>query len=468
VITGSGGRCLPGDDASSDVQAVFSWSYQALTPGAARLFRLLGLHPGPDLSAAAAASLAGLPIDTVRPVLAELTRASLLVEHVPDRHSFHDLLRAYAADLAQRIDTDRHIATHRMLDHYLHTAYTAERLLYPARDPITLIPPAPGVTPQHPAGYQQALDWFTVERPVLLAAVDHAAATGFDTNTWQLAWTLATFLYRRGHWHDWATTGRAAVAAAQRLADPTAQARAHRSLAHAYTRLGRFDDAHTHLNHTLDLATQTGDQTLQARAHIRLGALWEQRGDYPLALEHAQHALTAYHATGHWYGQARALNDVGWYHALLGNHHQALNRCQQALTLHQDLDDRVGQAHTWDTLGYAHHHLGNHTQEGWRVPAPSRRPLSNGSLSSREATSKCGHMRWSKGSTRMALPGSSSVARVSSYAARGMARDPRFRVDAIHNSGIVHAEITIPPPSSAASSAASAGSESLSGCARYQ
>src|SRR5262249_35587474 len=186
-------------------------------------------------------SLAGLPADTVRPVLAELTRASLLVEHVPGRYTFHDLLRAYATELAHRIDTDqqRHTATVRVLNHYLHTAYTAERLLDPAGDPLTLPPPAPGVTPQHPADHQQALDWFAVEHPVLLAAIDQAAATGFDTHIWQLAWTMRTFLDRRGHWHDKVAVGRAALAAAYRLADPTVQARAHYDLAWVYIWLGR-------------------------------------------------------------------------------------------------------------------------------------------------------------------------------------------------------------------------------------
>src|SRR5262249_3869064 len=225
-------QLLTGDDPTTDVQAVFSWSYHALTPEAARLFRLLRLPPGPEVSAAAAASLAGLPVSAVRPVLAELTAASLLVEHTIGRYAFHDLLRAYATGLAGRLDTDqhRHAAAVRMLDHYLHTAFIANRLLEPARDPITLTSPAPGVTPQHPADHQQALDWFTVEHPVLLAAVEHAAGIGFDTHTWQLAWTLVTFLDRRGHWHDWAATGRAAVAAAHRLADRTKQAYAHRNL----------------------------------------------------------------------------------------------------------------------------------------------------------------------------------------------------------------------------------------------
>src|SRR5262249_52223542 len=209
--TGHRWQMLTGDDPASDVQAVLPCSYQALTPDAARLFRLLGLHPGPALAAAAAASLAGLPPSAVRPVLAELTGASLLVEHTAGRYTFHDLLRAYATDLARRMDTDqhRHTATVRMLDHYLHTAYTADRLLQPARAPPARTPPAPDVTPQQPTGHQQALDWFPVQHPVLVAPIEQAAATGFAIPTWQLTWTLRTFLDRRGHWHDQAATGRA-------------------------------------------------------------------------------------------------------------------------------------------------------------------------------------------------------------------------------------------------------------------
>jgi tetratricopeptide (TPR) repeat protein len=354
---------LTGDDPTTDVQAVFSWSYQALTPPAARLFRLLGLHPGPDIGVPAAASLTGLPVNETRPLLDQLARANLLTEHSPDRYTLHDLLRAYATQLAHTTDTDqqRHTATHRILDHYLHTAYTADRLLYPGRDPLALAPPQPGVAPEHPADRAQALAWFTAERPVLLAAVDRATTTGFDTHTWQLAWALWDFLDRRGHWHDWADVGRAAVAAAGRLGDPTAQAYAHRNLALAYTRLGRLVDAHTQLSHALDRATQVGDQAGQAHTHLKLAYLWERRGHHAQALDHARRALDLYRAAGHQDGQADALNAVGWCHALLGDPQQALTSCQQALTLQQGLDDHIGQAATWDSLGYAHHHLGHHT-----------------------------------------------------------------------------------------------------------
>ncbi|HZO69839.1 MAG TPA: tetratricopeptide repeat protein [Kribbellaceae bacterium] len=355
---------LTGDDAATNLQVVFSWSYHTLTPAAARLFRLLGLHPGPDISAPAAASLAGLTPDAIPPVLAELTRASLLTQLTTGRYTFHDLLRDYATYLADSIDTDeqRHTATGRILDHYLHTAYPAARLLDPNRDPVPLALARAGVTPEQMSDHAQALGWFAAQRQVLLAAVTRAAATGFDTHTWQLASTLVTFLYRRGDWHDQVAVGRAAVAAAQRLADPTTEARTHRFLAGAYIRLGRFEDALTQLRHALDLDPRSSDQTQQAHTYFHLAYLWERRSQPARALPHARQALHLYQAAGHQAGQARALNTVGWYHTLLGEHQQALTHCQQAMTLFQQLGDRVGQAATWDTLGYAHHHLGQHTQ----------------------------------------------------------------------------------------------------------
>jgi tetratricopeptide (TPR) repeat protein len=359
-------QMLTGDDPAMDVQAVFSWSYQTLTPDAARLFRLLGLHPGPDLSAVAAASLAGHPVSIVRPVLAELTRASLLFEHTTGRYSFHDLLRAYATDLAHRIDTNsqRHIATRRILDHYLHTAYNADRLLHPHREPIprALASPVHGVTPERPADHGQALTWLAAEHPVLLAAVRQAAEAEFDTHTWQLAWTLDTFLDRQGHWHDLTAIWQIALHAARRLDHTAAHAYTYRRLAHAHTLMGRYPNARAHLRHALDLYALTGEDAGQAHTHHDLAILWQRQAHPEKALDHAQEALTLYRAAGHRRGQAYALNSVGWCHALLGDPQQSLASCQQALALHQDLGNREGEADTWDSLGYAHHHLGHHRQ----------------------------------------------------------------------------------------------------------
>jgi DNA-binding SARP family transcriptional activator/tetratricopeptide (TPR) repeat protein len=354
-----------GTDPATDARAVFSWSYRQLSPDAARLFRLLGLHPGPDITRPAAASLACLPPAQARRWLAGLAQAHLLVEHTPGRYTFHDLLRAYASEQAHLIDTDdqRHAAIHRTLDHYLHTAHIAARWLAPFHDPVPLIPRhQSGVTPENPAGHRQALAWFTAEHAVLLAAVDHAASTGWDTHTWQLAWTLTLFLDRRGHWQDDVTIQQAALAALQRLADPSRQARAHHYLGRAYAQAARFDDAYPHLQHALDLHRQSGDQVGRAYTHRVLGFADDRQGRHTEALAHARQALELFRAVGDRHGQAATLNQVGLGHARLGDHHQALTFCQQALTLLEELGDRRAQANTSYSLGYAHHHLGHYTR----------------------------------------------------------------------------------------------------------
>jgi hypothetical protein len=134
---------LDAGDNASQIRAVFSWSYQALDPPVARLFRLLGLHPGPSVSLPAAASLAGLPVVEARRLLSELARANLIVELTPGRYTYHDLIRAYATDLCHRQDAERErrAAVTRMLDHYLHVAYAADRALRPDRPPIMLPTP---------------------------------------------------------------------------------------------------------------------------------------------------------------------------------------------------------------------------------------------------------------------------------------------------------------------------------------
>jgi DNA-binding SARP family transcriptional activator/tetratricopeptide (TPR) repeat protein len=352
---------LTTDDPGTDVRAVFSWSYQALGAGAARLFRLLGLHPGPDLSIPAAASLAALARRRARALLAELARANLLIEHLPGRYTFHDLLRSFAADLAHT-DPDRHCAIHRMLDHYLHTAHAAARLLNPIRDPITLAPAQPGVIPEHLADHERALAWFTTEHAVLLATVDHAGARGFDAHAWQLDWALWNFLDRRGHWHDQLTTGRTAEAATHRLSDSTARSGVHHRLACSCTRLGLFDRADVHLRHALDLTGGTGDPIGRAHTLFYLGYLRDRQDRNTEALDHARRAVDLYRAAGHRRGQANALQNVAWYHAKLGDHGQALVTGSRALAMLQELGDREGQAAAWATIGYAHHQLGHHSR----------------------------------------------------------------------------------------------------------
>jgi tetratricopeptide (TPR) repeat protein len=248
----------------------------------------------------------------------------------------------------------------RLLDHYTHTAHTADRHLDPARDPIQvpLTPPAPGATPEQPTDQQAALGWLAAEWPVLLAAQQLAAGAGRDTYAWQLAWALHSVLDRQGRWHEWAGAWQTALPPAGRLPHPAA-ATAHRLLGQAANRLGDHEQAHSHLHHALHLHTEAADLVGQAHTHYALGRLW---GRPDRALDHDQQALTLYQAAGHRRGQATALNGVGWCHVLVGDHTDAVTYCRQALTLLQQLGDRYGGAAAWNSLGYAHHHLGHHAQ----------------------------------------------------------------------------------------------------------
>ncbi len=352
-------------DADNDLREVFSWSYRALGDLPAKLFRLLGIHPGPDLSVAAAASLAGRPLHETRAALRQLVSASLLLTPTPGRYAMHDLVRAYAGELAHQTDPrSDHLreASRRMLAHYVHTGYAADRLLNPARATIALDPAPAGVLPEALADVPRALAWFTTEHPVLLAVHDHAVAVGLDTETWQLTWTLWTYLDRQGHWHELTAASHAAIAAAGRAAGPAAQAEAHRLLARAHTRLNQLADAQTHLQHALDLYEGVGDHTGKAHTHLNAALVRERQNDPGTALVHAKMALDLFTTQRDRTGQVRSHNAAGWYYALLGDHPQAQAHCQAALANQDAFGDRRECAPIWDTLGYSHHKLGDHTQ----------------------------------------------------------------------------------------------------------
>ena len=351
-----------GGDATSDVREVFSWSYRALGKDAATMFRRLGLHPGPDIAAPAAAAVAGFPVAQARTLLTELARSHLVTEHSPGRFAFHDLLRAYANELATDVETmpDRAAAVRRLLDHYLLTAHAAAVLVHPHRLEIEPVPADADVTPEPIADHAQALAWFTAEGPALLAAVSHAAEAGLHRHTWQLAWTVASFLDRRGRWDELLVAQQAAVEATRRLDDRPAHAHARRLLARTYAQLGRHDDAYVELRRSLDLSTAHGDRVGMATAHLGMEQILDRRDEPRPALDHARHALELFTGAGHRVGRAHALNAIGWLSTRLGDHEDALASCREALALHQELGNQHGEAATWDSLGYAHHHAGYH------------------------------------------------------------------------------------------------------------
>jgi DNA-binding SARP family transcriptional activator len=353
---------LDAGDAASSVRSVFSWSLAAVSEPAGRMFGLLGLHPGPDISASAAASMAAMPLAEARQALTELVRAHLVAEHAPGRFTFHDLLRAYAAGQAGLRDSlaEQQAAIRRVLDHYLHTAHAADRLLVPARDPITLDSPASGVGPETLADCGQALAWFGREHQVLLAAVGRAAEDGFGAHAWRLAWALTTFLDRQGHWAECTAVQDMALVAAQRAGDLLGRAHAHRQLGRMRISAGSYSEAERHLRAAIEEFRQAGDRVGQGRTRLDIARALEGQGRYRDAIGHALEALDLFRAAGHRIGQARALNGIGWCYAQLGSYEKTLRYCQQAFDVYRELGHRNGQSGTLDSLGYAYHHLGHY------------------------------------------------------------------------------------------------------------
>ncbi|SDT49460.1 tetratricopeptide repeat protein [Actinoplanes derwentensis] len=351
---------LGGDEAAIDVRGIFSWSYRVLSPAAARLFRLLGSHPGTDLGAGAAASMAGRPVEQVREPLGELVRGSLIEEESDGRYTMHDLLRVYALETAAEVDTaaDREAAIRRMAGYYVAGAIGAGQILDPHRMTDRL-----GRPPVEPAAFEStdaAAVWLTVERQNLLAVQLTAADAGLDDGAWWLAWGLAEYLQRGGHWQDWMATQRVALEAAHRLGDVYRETIADRGLGGAYARLGDFEKATPCFQRVLARYEQSGDLSEAASAHLSLGWVAGRRQDFSTALHHARQALALSRAVGNTRGEADGLNTVGWYLIQLGEHQSALVQCRQALALHREVGNRLGMADTWDTLGSVHHRLGEH------------------------------------------------------------------------------------------------------------
>jgi DNA-binding SARP family transcriptional activator/tetratricopeptide (TPR) repeat protein len=357
-------RALDGfasDDTTVDPRAVFSWSYRVLSPSAARLFRLLSLQPGPEMTVPAAASLAGLTSSDARAALTELSAANLLGEPRPGRFAFHDLLRAYAMELAEADDpaADREQAVRRALDHYVHTANPAVGLLDPRVEPTDVDPPLPGVTPEVLADSEQANEWFAAEHAVLLAAVARAAEFD-DPRTWQLAWSLGVYLDRRGYWPDKIAVQRLAVRVAQHAGNRSMAARTLRSLGRTYGRLRQYEKAHEYATVALELYRDLGDVAGQAHALGAIAETLEFEGRYREALAIAQQSHELYRMVGNPIGEAQALNNIGFLHALLGEYEQTIDASERAIALFVAAGDRAGQSAAYDSLGFAYHNLGRY------------------------------------------------------------------------------------------------------------
>ncbi|PWK86396.1 DNA-binding SARP family transcriptional activator [Lentzea atacamensis] len=335
----------------TSVRATFSWSYQRLSPAAARLFRLLAAHPGPDFSAAAVFSLMG-----ESSALDELTDVHLLQRTKDGRYYFHDLVRLFARELTN--DDERRDALHHLLDHYVHSAYRTMQTLQISHRVLTLTDPLPGVTPET-IDAERGWAWFEAEVDVLIGLVAVAEQAGFDTSAWQLTWCLTNALDRAGRRHEWVDVAELGLAAAIRLDDVYARSQMREVLGRAYRCAGRFDNAVTVLNEAIDDYRTLGETLSASSSYQVLAALHGDQGRHAEALGAARQALALDEEVGSVLGVAASLNQIGWFSDELGDHRSAVEHCEQAVALLQGAGQAYLEAAALNSLAKARRNLGD-------------------------------------------------------------------------------------------------------------
>jgi tetratricopeptide (TPR) repeat protein len=343
------------DEEASAVRTVFAWSYRALPPGTARTFRLLGLHPGPEFSVEAAATLAACGIRDIRPVLHVLTGAHLLEETGRDRYQFHDLLRLYAIDQAHQdeSETEQQAALRRILTWYLHSARAAvTEIEASARiDRVFLVPLEPDVTPLSFSGYEDALRWYESERSTLMAATQTAAENTFDAITWQLVATLAGIFGYRDVLGSWLPVQQVALVAARRVDDRQGEALVLETLGVQYRLLYRLEDATDCYSAALAAFQVTEDRAGKVRCLLGLGLIYRRQRRLAEARDGFEQALTVSRALGDHIQTAVLLRNLGGVHADLGHPLAAEGHFQQACRIFHDEGQLAEESVTLRYLG---------------------------------------------------------------------------------------------------------------------
>ncbi len=261
------------------MKSVFEWSYRALPPPAAWLFRALGLHPGNEFGLPAVVGLSGLTPSQARARLNRLVGAHLLERRPAGRYEFHDLLRAYAADRVRREESEpeRRMMLGRCLAWYLHTADAAQRAVAPF-DSYRLDDHVPA-----PAGvlrfddYDAAFQWYRTESANLVSAARVALGADMPEIAWRLAVVLRAVYMHHNAFEDWTTTARIGVEAASRAGDPAGEAEALESLGKAAFQALRLDEAERFHRGALELRRRLGDRRGQAVSVNALGLLGLRR-----------------------------------------------------------------------------------------------------------------------------------------------------------------------------------------------
>ncbi|MDK1344470.1 BTAD domain-containing putative transcriptional regulator [Streptomyces sp. 378] len=363
--THGGLDAFTGFDTTTDVRAVFSWSYQLLDESTARLFRLLALHPGPHVTAPAAASLAGLTLARTRRALAHLLGSCLVEQPLPGRYSLHDLLRGYATELTHLHDTtqERHDATLRSMDHYMFTAYEANQLLkQDTSSDLDLGAPAPGVTPENLPTVQQAARWLAAEHRVLSGLLHTAVGRELDHHTTGLAWSLKEYLNRQEFWPEAIAALTPALEVARRQNNRLEEGRCLQHLGGIHGYLGHEEQALQHLRRAVAIFEELDATGEQARAHYVTACALFLSGRTEEAVTSSERGLELSRETGEELWLAECLIELAWFHSNLGHLEQSLLYSEEGIALFRRLGAPWQLAQAWDILGYNLRMLGRHEE----------------------------------------------------------------------------------------------------------
>jgi tetratricopeptide (TPR) repeat protein len=352
---------LDSDELPASLRVVFEASYKALDADTARTFRLLGLIPGPDIGAPAAAALTALAAAQARALLRRLTAAHLVEEHLPARYRMHDLIRLYAVECAERTDpiADRRAAVTRLFNYYAHAAcvamdHFAPNESYRRPSVVVGVRPAPEFT-----GIEHARGWLDSERPNLLATAVYAAAHGWPDHARRLSTTLHRYLDVGAHYHDALALHTTALTAAPQ--DQLSHGYVLYCLGGTLTRLGRSEEALNCHEQALRQARTHHDPVLEIFAAGGLGWVCERRRHNDQALKHYEHALAVARAARHRHCEAIALTNLGDFYGLLGRYDTAADHLHQSLAIARELDDIALSSTALANLGAVYGFLGKHS-----------------------------------------------------------------------------------------------------------
>ncbi|MFD4637290.1 tetratricopeptide repeat protein [Lentzea sp. NPDC058436] len=341
------------DDEDAAVRASFTLSYRRLRAPVRAVFRLLGILPGPDLTAATVAAAQGAEVRHAASALDLLESAHLVHQRSAGRYSLHDLLRLYAA--ARCADEDsaehRHDAHRRVLLHSLAHVHQARAVLYRSMAVLPGAEPHLAAAPEFADG-DRARAWLDAERPGLVAAV-----TGLHEDHPELVCALTDVL--RGHFtmgahlSDWARAANAALSAAERTGDAAAQAALQLSLGDLSRLRGNTSAALTHLHAALALVRRTPWTLGEAAVLNNMGIVFLKNGELEHAAAHFEAALRIFERDGEPQAQMSPLGNLGLVLRDSGRLRAAVEICTRSRELQLRLGSRFGQGVAAANLGEA-------------------------------------------------------------------------------------------------------------------